>query len=93
VVLTTQSMAVLLNLNSFRRVTHPQNAPPPLVDSTVNNENVNSALDLINSVSALFQHPGSREEEEISHLINAVRWRIQNFHAKRFGYQPELVHE
>jgi hypothetical protein len=59
----------------------------------MNNENVNSALDLINSMSALFQHPSSREEEEISHLINAVKWRVQNFHAERFGYKPEHVYE
>lgn len=59
----------------------------------MNNENVNSALELINSISALFQNPSSREEEEISHLINAIKWLIHNFHAEQFGCTPEYTHE
>lgn len=59
----------------------------------MNNEKINSALDFINAMYNLFQHPTSREEEEILHLINAVRWRVQHFHAERFGYKPERITE
>jgi hypothetical protein len=67
-------MAVLLNLNSFRRVTHPQNAPPPLTAFRMNNEDINSALNLINSMYVLFKDSNNREEEKMSQLINVVRW-------------------
>lgn len=58
----------------------------------MNNEQINSALDLINVIHSLFLHPTNREEEEVLHLINAVRWRVQNIHAEYSEYGHGHIH-
>ncbi|AHE73565.1 hypothetical protein M942_24525 [Enterobacter ludwigii] len=40
----------------------------------MNNEDINSALNLINSMYVLFKDSNNREEEKMSQLINVVRW-------------------
>lgn len=58
----------------------------------MNNDKLNNALDLINAMHSVFQYPTNREEEDILHLVNAVRWRVKILHAERFGYKMENTH-
>lgn len=42
----------------------------------INHEEINKAAELIDAIQKLYSVPRSKEEEEILHLINALKWRI-----------------
>jgi len=55
----------------------------------MNNNDLVNAISAINFTQQLFQTPSSREEEELHHLLSAVRQRLQNMHAERNGHSVQ----
>lgn len=51
----------------------------------MSNDDLTSALNAVNFAYMVFASPSSREEEELRHLLRAVRQRLQEMHAERHG--------
>lgn len=51
----------------------------------MSNDDLTNALNAVNFARLVFESPSSREEEELRHLLNAVRKRLQGMHAEREG--------
>jgi hypothetical protein len=55
----------------------------PLTEQKMSNNDLTDALNAVNFAHQVFQEPSSREEEELRHLLSAVRQRLQEMHAGR----------
>lgn len=55
----------------------------------MNDENISEALMLINTLRSLFNCQNSRDEEDILHLINAIKWRIDKIHSENLDKHQE----
>ncbi|MEH4990254.1 hypothetical protein ACOY5P_23285 [Enterobacter asburiae] len=51
----------------------------------MSNDDLINAIGAINFTQRLFETPSSREEEELRHLLSAVRQRLQEMSAERDG--------
>lgn len=51
----------------------------------MSNDDLINALNAVSFACLVFQSPSSREEEELRHLLLAVRQRLQKMHAERHG--------
>ncbi|MGN5575266.1 hypothetical protein [Enterobacter asburiae] len=51
----------------------------------MSNDDLTNALNAVSFAHQVFQNPASREEEELRHLLRAVRQRLQEMHTERHG--------
>ncbi len=49
----------------------------------MSNDDLNNALNAIIFIHVMFRHPCCREEEELFHLLCAVRYRLAKLHSQR----------